>query len=246
MAENAILFSVYNGIQTTFRKLDGTYDPDVKTPVPLSGGKVAMAAAGAGAAVSLVLTPVELVKCKLQVQDMPGALGSGTRYRGPADVLVRTLRTEGLRGMYRGQLGTLIREGGGGVAWFGVYEVVINWMVRKKGVETKDELSPVWIAAAGGVAGMAFNGSMFPAGGLNRGETECQACEAEAEVESRDGFRIELNTRFALLARRHDQIQNANGRYYRHLAPILCPSHALHLGQRRHPGILQGAGYHAV
>lgn len=162
MAENAILFSVYNGIQDMFRRLDGTYDPDpAKTPVQLSNGKIALAAGGAGAAVSLVLTPVELVKCKLQVQDVAGA-ASAERYKGPVDVLIRTLKSDGLKGMYRGQLGTLIREAGGGVAWFGVYEIVVASMMRRRGVASKDDLSPWSITFAGGIAGMAFNGSMFP------------------------------------------------------------------------------------
>ncbi|KAI9034557.1 amino acid transporter arg-13 [Hyaloraphidium curvatum] len=167
MMENAILFSAYNGIQNGFRRLDGTYDPDpAAKPSPLSNTKIAFAAAGAGAAVSLVLTPVELVKCKLQVQDMLGAEGPGAlapRYKGPVDVLLRTLRSEGLRGMYRGQTGTLIREAGGGVAWFGVYELVVAWMMARDRVSSKDDLSPVQIMVAGALAGMAFNGSVFPA-----------------------------------------------------------------------------------
>lgn len=165
MAENAILFSAYNGIQNGFRRWEGTYDPArAADPAPLSTFKIAFAAAGAGAAVSLVLTPVELIKCKLQVQDMAGQAGASNplRYKGPIDVLVRTLRSEGLRGMYRGQLGTLIREAGGGVVWFGVYEIVVAALIKRNGVATKDNLSPMQIAGAGALAGMAFNGSMFP------------------------------------------------------------------------------------
>ena len=111
-AENALLFWAYNHCQRFLLHLnDG---------VELSVFQLSLAGAGAGAVAPFVLTPVELVKCRLQVQN---AAGSGFRtYKGPFDVIVQTVKSEGIaRGLYRGHVSTLLREIPGNFVWYGLY-----------------------------------------------------------------------------------------------------------------------------
>ena len=71
MAENAVLFAAFD---TTY-----TYLLPETTPHPM---KLAISGAMAGVGVSFVLTPVELIKCKLQVEN-----AVVSRYSGPLDCI---------------------------------------------------------------------------------------------------------------------------------------------------------------
>ncbi|RUS12582.1 mitochondrial carrier domain-containing protein [Endogone sp. FLAS-F59071] len=76
MLENAALFVGYKQIQRTIRDLSATPDQRIAYAhitneddlPPLSVPQLFLAGAVSGALTSIVLTPVELVKCKLQVQ----------------------------------------------------------------------------------------------------------------------------------------------------------------------------------
>ncbi|KAK1782063.1 mitochondrial carrier domain-containing protein [Copromyces sp. CBS 386.78] len=133
----------------------------------------------AGAFTSLILTPVELVKCKIQVPDEPGGNGAGARRAPlkPIPVIKEIFRHEGLRGFWHGQLGTLIREAGGCAAWFGSKETTSKWFrerneraLLKRGgsqediLESRERALPLWQQAiAGASAGMSYNFLFFPA-----------------------------------------------------------------------------------
>jgi ornithine carrier protein len=121
--------------------------------------------------VSTVLTPIELIKCKLQVQD----LNPTAKKLTPWSILADAVKTQGIKGLYVGHAGTFIRESIGGGVWFACYEGthtssfnisigVCKLMVRyTKGAKNKHDLSPSQSALAGAISGMCFNGSMFPA-----------------------------------------------------------------------------------
>ncbi|GAM90503.1 hypothetical protein ANO11243_085470 [Dothideomycetidae sp. 11243] len=124
-------------------------------PLPLSA--LAVCGAFSGAFTSLFLTPIELVKCKMQVPTQAGS---------------RIVRTQGVTGFWHGQMGTLLRETGGSAAWFGSYEGV-SAAFRKynagKGPPTDNghganAVLPVHQQMmAGAVAGMSYNFAFFPA-----------------------------------------------------------------------------------
>ncbi|KXS19708.1 mitochondrial carrier [Gonapodya prolifera JEL478] len=188
MMENAILFMFYNKFQSIIRlwtqsssasanaNSRGLVDSDApQVEEDLSLPQLFAAGAMSGAVVSMVLTPVELVKCKLQVQDVgslysspaPAVAGATSAaaptYRGPVQIISNVIRTQGLMGMYRGHLPTFIRECGGGAAWFGTYEFAVRGLIRWRGVARKEDLHPLDLVGAGALAGMAFNFSFFPA-----------------------------------------------------------------------------------
>ncbi|KAL4062807.1 mitochondrial carrier domain-containing protein [Scleroderma yunnanense] len=172
MAENASLFLSYNELQNLFRRFNGqpsSYD--------LTLSQLALSGAGAGAVTSFVLTPVELVKCKMQVQMLTpeasvvfpsSSTMKSSSLPGPISVLASVIRNTGFRGLWLGQTATLIRETGGGAAWFACKELVgiklIQRRARLSGVEMgRKDILPWESAVAGACAGAVFNVSVFPA-----------------------------------------------------------------------------------
>jgi len=142
--ETSCLFTT-NGVLR--RKLceAGDLSPDAELPMRY----VALSGAGTGFIVSWVLTPTELVKCRLQVPSPEPHL----RYLGPVDCLVKSIRSEGLRVLYRGHTATMIREVPGTMCWFSAYEVFVRALTP---VGTKrEDVSSAIIVAGGALGGMA-------------------------------------------------------------------------------------------
>ncbi|KAJ5799119.1 uncharacterized protein N7518_001187 [Penicillium psychrosexuale] len=154
--ETSCLFFSYRLIQDTLR---ATVYPGVEhLPIP------ALIASGAlsGSVTSLVLTPIELVKCRMQVP----AESAGLKPAGPVAIIASIFRHQGLAGFWRGQLGTLIRETGGSAAWFGGYEGVSS-LFRKYNKSnrhmTSDSLPVYQQMIAGATSGMSYNFLFYPA-----------------------------------------------------------------------------------
>lgn len=125
-----------------------------------------------GAFTSFVLTPIELVKCKIQVP-MTSAGAAPPKPPSIAAVIRDVYKHEGVRGFWHGQMGTFLREAGGCAAWFGSKETstklfhLLNERSAKSQQE-RDALAtealPLWQqAAAGASAGMSYNFLFFPA-----------------------------------------------------------------------------------
>ncbi|KAL6711938.1 mitochondrial ornithine carrier protein [Coniothyrium glycines] len=116
----------------------------------------------AGAVTSLFLTPIELVKCKMQVPvEKPGGVVMAPTIPG---VIASIYRHQGVLGYWHGQLGTFIRETGGGAAWFGGYEGMKILFKSWNGAGVKDDELPVWQRmVSGSVAGGAYNFMFYPA-----------------------------------------------------------------------------------
>lgn len=135
-------------------------------PLPFSG--LLISGAASGAFTSVLLTPIELVKCKMQVPST-----GGTR-SGPLKIIATVFRHHGVFGLWRGQMGTLIRETGGSAAWFGSYEGV-SAIFRKSNrhnlspddeehASTDNAPLPVWQQMlAGAAAGVGYNFIFYPA-----------------------------------------------------------------------------------
>ncbi|CCL99790.1 uncharacterized protein FIBRA_01812 [Fibroporia radiculosa] len=203
MAENACLFWTYTEFQNTIR-----WANSLSMTEQLSLGQLAIAGAGAGSLTSFVLTPIELVKCKMQVQMLmaprvpfpeasavlAGAAASipnhssslqppSTLIRppGPLSVLTSIIRTDGLRGLWLGQTATFIRETGGAAAWFASKEAVATLLLARRHVAAKDkkELHAWESAVAGASAGVAYNVALFPADSVK------SAMQTEAELRPR-------------------------------------------------------------
>ncbi|KAF8639117.1 hypothetical protein AX17_001732 [Amanita inopinata Kibby_2008] len=230
MAETAALFLSYSYFQNVIRSFTNMgHDP------PLSLPQLALAAGGAGLVASSVLTPIELVKCRMQVQmmnmpihmDPPSArshstsaahvskptlifparvsvnglaatvaapsrsqpmaftsdaralapvkdslVPGGRKLEGPWSILGSTIKAHGLRGLWLGHTGTMLREGGGSTVWFSIKEwIAARLQDRRRQQNTalsrqrkgKADLLPWESALAGGLAGAVSTVLLYPA-----------------------------------------------------------------------------------
>ena len=137
-------------------------------------GMLALCGAASGAFTSILLTPIELVKCQMQVP-----VNAETNKPGPFSIIASVFRHHGIFGFWHGQMGTLIRETGGSAAWFGGKEGVSllfeKWNARsdQTSVQTIEAMEksnhkvnplPIWQQLlAGAAAGMSYNFVCFPA-----------------------------------------------------------------------------------
>jgi ornithine carrier protein len=128
-------------------------------PLPISA--LVFCGAASGAFTSILLTPIELVKCKMQVP-LVSASGRAINPKIPS-IIASVYRHQGFSGLWHGQMGTLIRETGGSAAWFGSKEVM-NLSFRKWGKIGEKESLPIYQQMiSGAVAGMSYNFIFYPA-----------------------------------------------------------------------------------
>lgn len=152
MAENALLFTSYTAFKGILTKKNDDTD--------LPWISLAMAGAGAGGIVPLVLTPVELIKCRMQVQN--GRPGQFTAYTSTLDCIFKTVREEGIvKGLYKGNMSTMLREIPGNFCWYGVYEGVCILNIPDGG--TKKDIGPLVHLGGGAAAGVAYWTAFYPA-----------------------------------------------------------------------------------
>lgn len=139
----------------------GSYFYTGSSPLPLEA--LVFAGAASGAFTSVILTPIELVKCQMQVPGTPSLSRSG----GALSIIKAIYSHHGIRGFWHGQLGTLIRETGGSASWFGSYEAVSILFRRSTYFATptsdSDPLPLYQQLTAGAIAGMSYNLIFFPA-----------------------------------------------------------------------------------
>lgn len=148
--------------------------PQQEHSAPLSLKALIACGGASGAFTSLLLTPIELIKCQMQVP-LSSSFG---RHKppGPLQIISSIFRNHGLLGFWHGQLGTLIREAGGSAAWFGVYEGVSSiFRTRNQRRHTlpatvdprpnnRPRSLPVWQQMfAGACAGVSYILGFFPA-----------------------------------------------------------------------------------
>ncbi|EEP76584.1 amino acid transporter arg-13 [Uncinocarpus reesii 1704] len=159
--ETSSLFFSYRIAQELLQTT--VYSPSEELPFPalLTCGAVA------GAFTSLLLTPIELIKCKMQV---PVASEAGLKPPGPLTLIMSVYKHEGVSGFWRGQMGTLIRETGGSAAWFGSYEGVSALFRAYNKADPSESpgksLPPLPLyqqMLAGAAAGISYNFIFYPA-----------------------------------------------------------------------------------
>lgn len=94
---------------------------------------VPVSAATAGFFLSWIVSPAELIKCRLQL----GAADVVHSYTGPVDCIRQVVRSEGLRGLFRGVTGTLAREMPGNAVYFGSYKALREVLLPGKRQQNK-------------------------------------------------------------------------------------------------------------
>ena len=107
-------------------------------------------------------------------------------------LITETVRKEGVPGLWHGLSGTLVREVGGGIAWFLTFELATQEFLRMRGVSmpghsaTKSDLGSLELAASGALAGISYNVSLFPA--------DCVKSSMQTERELRSQAGLALDT----------------------------------------------------
>lgn len=124
----------------------------------LSYGQYYMAGSFAGVTNSVLSNPIEHVRIRLQAQPH----GAGRLYDGPIDCVRKLSAHEGvLRGLFRGQAVTILREAQAYGTWFLSFEYMMNQDAKRNNLKRED-ISAVKVATYGGLAGEALWLSSYP------------------------------------------------------------------------------------
>lgn len=148
-------FGAFHEARRRFEAYNLSKDP--LSPGP-SYSQYYVAGAFAGIANSVISGPIEHVRIRLQTQPH----GAARLYSGPLDCVRKLSAHEGvLRGLYRGEAVTVIREAQAYGMWFLSFEYMMNADAARNGIERKE--IPSWkIAGYGGLAGEALWLSSYP------------------------------------------------------------------------------------
>ncbi|XP_057948611.1 mitochondrial arginine transporter BAC1 isoform X2 [Malania oleifera] len=152
-----------NGLHCTARILK-TEGGGLESSTPQLQVIIPSAAYG-GAVISFILGPSELVKCRMQVQGTDSLVPKSNRYSGPLNCAFTTVKTEGVTGIFRGGLTTLLRESFGNAVFFSVYEYARHYMhlQLKTASSGYSNLIDAGIGImSGGIAGVAFWSTVLP------------------------------------------------------------------------------------
>ena len=189
--ENLIVFWLF-GLGERVLKQRRLDTQGISASEPLSAWQVSLAGGFAGIGTGLWLTPVELVKCKMQVSE-------ASVYSSTFDCLRRTLRENPLE-LTRGLTATLGREVPGSMAYFVGYKStcrLLCWCVGK----TDGDDPPPWIVLTGGAgAGLAFWISIYP---IDMAKTQMQVTGARAAGVASEGGGLNMVSVLSTRLRRY-------------------------------------------
>jgi len=117
-----------------------------------------LSGAFSGVVNSVVVSPVELIKSRLQIQYE--AKKAMSRYHGPVHCATEIIKTGGLRAIMQGMVPTVIREVPAYATQFYVYERCKE-ILTPAGQSTKD-LGPMSLMCCGGTAGLLCWFTSYP------------------------------------------------------------------------------------
>lgn len=164
LVENSVLFSMNGLLKRLYMSAIGDKNDDMSRP--LSTVESAMLGGAGGFFSSTSITPLEVVKCRTQVE-----VGKST---SPFTKLVNIIAELGPRGMFRGLSATICRDVPFTFLFFGGYEgcsyllsksqsaIVCGVESLSNGTEEGGKLNPFGIYLAGGSAGAFAWGVAFP------------------------------------------------------------------------------------
>jgi ornithine carrier protein len=150
MLENAMIFLTYEESKLVILKIFKNESGQLTVPQSFIVG----ACCGVGS--TIILTPVELLKIRLQQGNRP----TGPQYSSVWDCFKKTFAQERVKGIYRGVFSTLMRECIGNAVWFGSYDLICQYFTPKG--KSKKDLSQWHFMFAGGIAGVCYWGIPFP------------------------------------------------------------------------------------
>lgn len=154
--QNAVCFHSYG---SATRHIMAPHANLAQCAVP-SLSQVFWAGCFAGLVQTFVVTPIDLLKIRLQLQT---AVPGSPAYRGPLRTLQSTLQTDGFCGLYRGAVITAIRDVPSHGVYFAAFEGAREWLTpgsREQRGSSRQSAAAIW--AAGGIAGAVSWVSVYP------------------------------------------------------------------------------------
>ncbi|KAL5715437.1 Mitochondrial arginine transporter bac1 [Ranunculus cassubicifolius] len=159
--ESSLLFGIYSQAKQSLQGDVSGSRPQLQVIIP--------SAAFGGSIISFILCPSELVKCRMQVQGTDSLVLKHNRYSGPLDCAFKTIKNDGVNGLFRGGFTTLLRESIGNAVFFSTYEYIRYYMQSQLNPalsgcsNTPNVLIDVGVGIlSGGVAGVAFWSAVLP------------------------------------------------------------------------------------
>lgn len=122
----------------------------------LSSSQLLVAGSLAGLGNGFVSGPVEHIRIRLQTQSNTNPV-----YRGPFDAVKKIASKYGIRGIYKGQGVTFLREAMGYGVYFWAYEKLVQREMALKNIR-REQMSPGSAVLYGAAAGYALWGVIYP------------------------------------------------------------------------------------
>jgi solute carrier family 25 (mitochondrial carnitine/acylcarnitine transporter), member 20/29 len=188
---NAIVFGVYGlslralvGISSVKANEQRNTEHSSNTKATPSMWQTYIAGCSVSLPAALVMSPVEMIKSRLQIQSKAGAV-----YSGVVDCIRKTWTHSGIRGIYCGLGATYIRD----IPSFGIYFVVYDqskklaakYFSHVDPLTATESVSPFVSAIAGGITGTICWASSYPADVV---KTRMQVQQLQPSAHHIDGY----------------------------------------------------------
>ncbi|XP_057764472.1 mitochondrial arginine transporter BAC1 [Salvia miltiorrhiza] len=155
--ESSLAFGIYSQTKHLLQGKAQSGEPQLLSIIP--------AGLFAGGVISFILCPSELVKCRMQVQGADSFIQSSSRYSSPIDCALKTVKSEGLTGIFRGGGATFFRESIGNAVFFSTYEYVRYYMHKPLRDASSDLTHVIDVGVgivSGGLGGIACWSVVLP------------------------------------------------------------------------------------
>lgn len=154
--EASCLFFSYNLAQDFVKIAQGKKLTDnLHIPEKLACGAIS------GICTSFVLTPIELLKCKFQVENLKN-IQNKDKQSSILKIAKKLYNEQGIKSLFKGQIATMVRECGGSMAWFGNYEIVLYYFAKSSNDPDNYKPKIYQLMIAGASAGIGYNCTLFP------------------------------------------------------------------------------------
>ncbi|KAL1886180.1 carrier protein ymc1 [Paecilomyces lecythidis] len=151
----SVQFGAFHEARRRFEEANAKKDP---SKPGLSYSQYYAAGAFAGVTNSVLSGPIEHIRIRLQAQPH----GAGRLYSGPLDCVRKLSAHEGvLKGLFRGQVVTVLREAQAYGVWFLTFEYLMNLDAKRNNVN-REEISSIRVATYGGLAGEGLWLASYP------------------------------------------------------------------------------------
>jgi len=152
----SIQFGVLEYTKRYFTAYNARTGQDASQSAGLSSSQLLIAGALAGLSNGFVSGPVEHIRIRLQTQS-----NTNPEYRGPFDVIKKISSKYGIRGIYKGQNVTLLREAMGYGVYFWAYEKLVQREMALSGIR-REQISPGSAVLYGAAAGYVLWSVIYP------------------------------------------------------------------------------------